>query len=70
MSPDEPPAHAVIAAGFAERLAQRYAGKEVSVTDLFAAFAGLVSVMDRQIAASCLEALDQRLSGVASSPRI
>lgn len=63
MSPTgDAPHHAIAAAAFAESIANQYEQTGKSARSAFAAFAGLVSVRDRLLAAECLTALDAAVS--------
>jgi len=65
-SSDVPP-ECETAISLAENLAQSYAIRGGSVTELFAAFVGVVVERDRAVGRDCLTALDRWLSGARTS---
>jgi hypothetical protein len=59
----EPSQSTLAIVAFAESLAQKHQRQGGDMIDLFAAFTGVVSTQDEQVARDCLIALDRYVTG-------
>jgi hypothetical protein len=67
-TPDDLPEHALIAAGLAARMVAEFADRGGLASDLFTAFAGIVSARDREVGGQCLLALEEAMLNCRKEP--